>query len=422
MPVRINASSLLLALCISTAAADWPQWRGPTANGVAGKADIPLKWGPQENVRWKTELPGPGSSTPVISGGKIFLTCYSGYGVDAAQPGDPAKLKRHALCFNQADGKPLWSHAMDAPLPEQAFEGRYITTHGYASSSAVTDGQHVYFFLAKSGVFAFTFAGKEIWRANVGTNFHEWGAGASPVLYKDLLIINAAAESDALVALNKRTGETVWSAKGMPRAWNTPVLVDAGGGKPELVVSTNGRLRAFDPDTGVELWRCAGIQAAELCPSIVAHQGVIYVLGHPGGQAMAVRAGGRGDVSQTHVLWRLNKGSNVTSPVFHNGHLYWCSDSRGFAYCVKADTGEIVYEERLQPNPRAIYASPVLVKDRLYYVSRTGGTLVLAARPGFELLAHSPPLDESVFNGSPAVVEGRVYLRSDRFLYCLGGR
>lgn len=402
--------------------ADWPRFRGPTGQGIVTGSDAPLKWGPQENVLWRAELPGPGSSSPIVSGGKVFLTSYSSYGLDAKQPGDPAKLKRHALCFNRADGKLLWSHAVDAPLPEQPYGGPYITQHGYASSTPVTDGQRVFFFLAKSGVLAFTMEGKQVWQTNVGTNFHEWGAGASPVLYQNLLIVNAAFESDSLFALDKQTGKPVWSVRGMARAWNTPALVDTGKGTPELVVSINGRLRAFDPQTGAELWFCKGIAAAELCPSIVAHNGIVFVLGHPAGQAMAVRTGGRGDVSATHVLWRLNKGSNVTSPVYRDGHLYWCSDNRGFAYCVKAETGEIVYEERLQPNARQIYASPVLVGDRLYYLSRTAGTFVLAAKPEFKLLAHLPPLEPSSFSGSPAVVDGRIFLRSDRHLYCVGLR
>lgn len=413
-----------LGLCLASAApsADWPRFRGPSGDGIVTGSDAPLKWGPQENVVWKTELPGPGSSSPIVSRGKVFLTCYSGYGVTVAQAGDPAHLKRHALCFNQADGKLLWSHVANAPLPEQPYAGPYITQHGYASSTPVTDGKHVFFFLAKSGVFAFTMDGKKVWETNVGTNHHEWGAGASPILYQNLLIVNAAAESDSLLALDKQTGKTVWSVRGMARAWDTPALVDTGAARPELVVSIAGRLRAFDPVTGAELWRCQGINAAELCPSIVASKGILFVLGHPSGQAMAVRAGGRGDVTQTHVLWRLNKGSNVTSPVYHDGHLYWCSDNRGFAYCVKAETGEVKYEERLQPNPRQIYASPVLVGDRLYYVSRVAGTFVIAARPEFKLAAHIPPLEAASFSGSPAVVGGQMFLRSDRHLYCLGGR
>jgi outer membrane protein assembly factor BamB len=412
--------AFLLTLTLS--AADWPQFRGPTADGIGNDPKVPLDWATNKNVLWKAELPGPGSSSPIVSQGKIFLTCYSGYGVSDAQPGDPNNLKRHAVCLNRADGKILWSHVAPTPSPDQAYEGRYITQHGYASSTPVSDGRNVYFFLAKSGVFAFTHDGKKLWETTVGTNHHEWGVGTSPVLHQNLVLINASFEDDSLLALDKQTGKKVWGVRGFPRAWNTPVLVDVGTGQPELVVHMNGRVRALDPATGTELWRCEGIKAAELCPSIVAHKGVVYLLGHPAGQAMAVRAGGRGDVTSTNILWRLNKGSNVTSPLFHDGHLYFANDNRGFVYCVKADTGEVVYEQRLQPAAGGIYASPVKLGDRLYYVSRTAGTFVVAAKPGFQLLAHSPPLDASRFQGSPAVSDGQMFLRSERYLYCLGTR
>ncbi len=234
--------------------------------------------------------------------------------------------------------------------------------------------------------------------------------------------MNAGIESDSLVALEKQTGQKVWSVTRMPRAWDTPALATIGE-RTELIVSVQGKIRSFDPATGKELWFCKGINAAELCPSPVVHEGVVHVLGHPRGESMAVRAGGNGDVTDTHVLWRLIKGSNVGSPVFHDGHLYWVNDNKGIAYCVKAETGEVVYEERMTPRPDRIYASPVLVAGRIYYVSRNKGTYVVAAKPRYELLAHNVlNEDASPFTGSPAVVEGKVLLRSDRYLYCIGSK
>jgi outer membrane protein assembly factor BamB len=235
--------------------------------------------------------------------------------------------------------------------------------------------------------------------------------------------VNAAFESDSLIALDKRTGKTVWSVRGLPSSWNTPTLVKSAEGREELVVSVNGKLRAFAPKTGEELWFSQGIKAAELCPSIVAHNGVVYVIGHPGGQSMAVRAGGSGDVSQTHVLWEAKKGSNVGSPVILDGHLYFANDSRGVALCMKADTGEVVYEQPFSRTRDRWYASPVLAAGRLYYVSRTTGTVVLAAKPQFEVLATNVlDGDTSVFNGSPAMVDNQIFLRSDLCAYCLGAR
>ena len=416
---RITFFGLVL-IAGSALAADWPGFRGPTADGRVAERDLPLTWSTNQNLRWTRELPGPGSSSPIVSGGRVFITCWSGYGLDPKAPGDMSALKRHALCLDRRDGRVLWDHVVPAPTPDTAYVGPYLPQHGYASSSAASDGTNVFFVLGKSGVFAFAQDGKKLWERNVGTNHHDWGTGASPVLYKNLLIVNAAMESDTLFALRKDTGEVAWQVRGFARAWNTPVLVDAGGAEPELVIALNGRLRAFEPSTGRELWNRRSIAAAELCPSIVAHQGVIYLLGHPAGQSMAVRAGGRGDVTATHVVWQLNKGSNVSSPVYHEGHLYFAQDSRAQLYCVNAASGQVVWEQPLQPRPDKIYASPILADGRLYFVTRNRGTFVIAAQPEFKRLAHNPPLDPAAFNGSPAVSDGQIFLRSERALYCIG--
>ena len=260
----------------------------------------------------------------------------------------------------------------------------------------------------------------KVWETSVGDKPHDWGSGSSPTLYGDLLIVNAALESDTLQALDRRNGKVVWSVKGFPNSWGTPVITTIDG-RDELVVNASGKLRAFNPETGDELWFCDSIRAAELCPSVLAHEGVFYIIGHPGGEAMAVRGGGNGNVSSTHTLWRIKKGSNVGSPVWHQGHLYFVNDSRGMAYCLKAETGEVVYEEKISPGRDRWYASPVLSQGRIYFVGRTTGTVVLAAKPTFEVLATNVIADDtSVANASPAVGDDRIYLRSDRFAYCFG--
>src|SRR6187397_2217071 len=184
--------ALLLVVAAFTAqAADWPQFRGPTADGVTTDANLPLTWSEKENLVWRTELPGPGSSSPIISGDKVFLTSYSGYGLDVKEPGDITKLTRHAICLSKRDGKILWQHEIKTDLPNKPYTGTYITTHGYASSSPVTDGKGVYFFMANAGIHAFTVDGKKVWNASVGEQTHPWGVGSSPILYGDLLIVNA---------------------------------------------------------------------------------------------------------------------------------------------------------------------------------------------------------------------------------------
>lgn len=401
----------LLTVSLSASAADWPQFRGPTADGVTTDPNLPLTWSESENLVWRTALPGPGSSSPIVSGDKVFLTSYSGYGIDVKDPGDMAKLKRHAICLDKKTGEILWNHEITTELPNKPFTGTYITTHGYASSSAVTDGTDVFFFMANAGVFAFTVDGKKI-----------WGVGSSPILYGDLLIVNAALESNQLLALDRRTGKTVWSATGFPASWNTPTIVKVDG-HDELVVNSNGKLRAFDPKDGKELWYCKSIKAAELCPSIVVHEGVIFVIGHPGGQSQAVRAGGSGDVSATHIVWQTPKGSNVGSPVYKDGHLYFINDSRGIATCLDAATGAVVYEQPLSSRQRRDrwYSTPLLAGDKMYCVGRETGTYVIAAKPQFELLATNVIAnDDSISNASPAVSDGQIFLRSNKYAYCFG--
>lgn len=412
---------LILCCSLSAIADDWPQFRGPTADGVTADTSLPLTWGEKENLIWRTELPGPGSSSPIVSGDRVFLTSYSGYGIDIKDPGKLENLKRHALCLDKRTGKILWQHEITTDLPNTAYTGTYITQHGYASSSAVTDGKGVYFFMANAGVHAFTVDGKKVWDVSVGEKAHDWGVGSSPILYGDLLIVNAALESNQLLALDRKTGKTVWSATGFPASWNTPTIVKVDG-HDELVVNSSGKLRAFDPKDGTELWSCKSIRAAELCPSIVAHEGVIFIIGAPGGQAMAVKAGGKGDVSATHVLWQAPKGSNVGSPVYHNGHLYFINDARGMAVCLDAKTGAVVYEEPISRQKRdRWYSTPLLSGDRLYCVSRQSGTVVLAAKPAFEVLATNVfGNDDSVSNASPAVSDGKIFLRSNRYAYCIG--
>jgi outer membrane protein assembly factor BamB len=392
-------------------AADWPQFRGPDSRALADAKGLPAEWGPDRGVAWKAELPGPGGSSPVVVGDKVFLTCYSGYGLDKEDPGNLKDLKRHVLCLGRAGGKVLWSREIPAAQPEAKLQ-TYLDLHGYASSTPCSDGKALYAFLGKSGVFAFDLDGKQLWQTSVGTGTHGWGSATSPLLHRDLVIVNASVESRSLVALDKKTGKEKWRAKGVSQSWSSPVLVKAGG-RTELVVSGSKAVLGYDPDTGKELWH-ADVFDWYVCPTVVAHEGVVYALQNSA--CAAVKAGGRGDVTETHTLWQKSFGAVVSSPVYHDGHLYWAA---GQAYCVKADDGTVVYRERLKPNPGEIYASPVIADGKLYYVSRTAGTFVLEAGPKFKLLAHNT-LDDSVFNGSPAVSGSQLFLRSDRYLYCLG--
>ena len=417
----MNLSRFLFVVCTvcaastATLAADWPQFRGPGGLGVSTEKGLPTTWSDSENIVWKTELPGAGTSSPIFVGNRIFLSCYSGYNEPGQRGGDQSDLKREVVCLDRQSGKLIWAKEVPSKLPEQ---DRIRDDHGYASNTPVSDGKNVYVFFGKSGVFAFDLTGKQLWTADVGDGLHGWGSAASPVLFENLVIVNASVESDSIVALNKATGKEVWRARGINEAWNTPLLVPGAGGKNELIVSLPGKVQALDPKTGKVIWSCDSGNRTYMVPSVVAQGGVIYSIGGRPSSAVAVKAGGSGDVTDTHRQWTGQKGSIVSSPVYHNGHLYWAHESQGILYCADAKTGDIVYEERLN-RAGQFYASPVLADGKIYYLTRNGRTFVVAAQPDYKLLATNDLAVRDTFNASPVVADGRLFLRSDKHLYCI---
>lgn len=407
------ACGLMLAPSLSASAADWPQFRGVTGQGVGESSKLPTTWSATENVVWKAPLPGAGSSSPIVAGQRVFVTCYSGY-----EPGKSGKLedlKRHLLCFDRASGKQQWSVDVAAVLPEE----QKIRDHGYAGNTPAADSDKVYAFFGKSGVYAYTLTGKQVWKADVGSSTNGWGSAASPVVHGDLVLINASVESESFIALDKQTGAEKWRAKGIKESWNTPVLVKTSDGKTEAVLAIHGKVLGFDPADGKQLWSCNTDIGWYMVPSVVAAEGVVYCIGGRSGGALAVRAGGRGDVTQSHRLWTGKKGSNVSSPILHNGKLYWAHEGLGLLYCAEAQSGEILYEQRLQ-RAGQVYASPVLAGGALYYFTREGKAFVVAAKPTFEQLATNELEERGMFNGSPAVAGDQLFVRSDKYLYCLG--
>lgn len=422
----INLTFVLASIGIasSSIAGDWPRFRGPNGNAISDEKGLATTWSDTSNVAWKVGLAGPGSSSPIVSGDRVFVTCYSGYGVDRANPGDQANLKRHVVCVGLADGKVKWDRSVPAVLPEDRYSGQ-LTQHGYASSTPATDGERVFAFFGKSGVVAFDNTGKELWKTSVGTGsaIMGWGSGTSLVVYKDLVIVNANAESESVVALDKSSGKQVWKAEatGYTGSWSTPVLVPVGE-RQELAIFMQDEVWALDPDTGSLIWHCGGVRGAPTS-SLVSQDGVIYAAGGGprGAGAVAIRSGGRNDVSASHVVWKQNIGSYVPSPVTLGGHVYWVDD-RGQAYCLKADTGKQVYRERI-PGAGGVYASVVAADGKLLVVSRRSGTFILPAAPEFKVLAQNTlESDGTDFNASPAISQGRILLRSNRFLYCISAQ
>ena len=401
---------------VAKANLDWANFRGPTSMGLSQATGLPTQWSSQKGIVWKTELPGAGASSPIVFGDRVYLTSYTGYFVPGDDSGSLDQLKRHLLSIDLKSGKLLWDRSMAAQLPEE----EKIRDHGYAANSVAVDARRVYAFFGKTGVFAFDHSGQQLWKADVGSKTHGWGTSASPVLYKDLVFINASVESESLFALNRDTGKVVWQADGIREAWNTPVVVKSEAGREELVVATQGKVLAFSPADGELLWSCNTDIGWYMVPCVIAHEGIVYCLGGRSGTAsLAVRAGGSGDVTKTHRLWTSVKGSNVSSPVYQEGYLYWAHESREIAYCLNAKSGEVVYEKRLN-RAGQFYSSALLADGNLYYVSREGKTFVLAAKPEYDEIAVNDLNDGGVFNASPAVAGDRLLIRSDRYLYCLG--
>jgi outer membrane protein assembly factor BamB len=399
-----------------TSGGDWVQFRGPGGQGISDEKSLPVKWSSTENIAWQVDLPGPGASCPIVVKDRVYITSYTGYGL-AAAVGEQKDLHRHLLCFDRATGNPIWKKEFEPKLPEHQYQGEG-SYHGYAASTPASDGERLYVFFGKSGVFCFDLNGRELWHVSVGDGLNGWGSGCSPILHGNLLIINASIESGALVALDKMTGSEVWRQKDIRSAWNTPIIA-AGKDRTELIVSTEPRLMSFDPANGTPLWNADGVHRY-VCPSVVAHDGVVYAIGG-GHTSVAVRMGGSGDVSSTHTVWKHSKGSNVGSPVYLDGHLYWVHDENGTVCCQNAATGETVFQERLEPRPGRIWSSLVLADGKLYIVSQKDGTFVVAAKPKFELLAFNKfEGDDSRTNASPAVHNGQLLLRTDRRLYCIG--
>ena len=423
-PANQSDEGAVLVVSKSLVETDWPRFRGPNGSGISSGANIPVQWSDTNNLAWKADLPGPGSSSPIVVGERVFVTCYSGYGTGDDSE-DESNLKRHLVCLNRADGEIAWKIDIDAVTPENRYFS-YLMEHGYASQTPVSDGEAVFAFFGKSGVYAFDLDGKELWHTRVGTrsDSKRWGSAASPILFNDVVIVNASSESRAIWALDKKTGEEVWKApaESLDLSFNTPTLVELPGGGTELAVCVPGELWGLNPNTGTVNWYASVPMTGNVSPTVSAKDGIIYSTGgYRGKGSVAVKAGGHGDVTDTHVQWSIRESSYVASPLLHEGHLYWVDD-KGTALCIDTETGEVVYEEKLGLSGlrgRPVYASPVLVGDNLIVVTRTAGTVVLPAKPEYELLHTNKLNDESDFNATPAISGDELFLRSNEAIYCI---
>tara|TARA_R110002096_G_scaffold24760_18_gene78004 strand:- start:389 stop:1618 length:1230 start_codon:yes stop_codon:yes gene_type:complete len=399
--------ALSLLTLVPASAENWPQFRGPNGSGIAANAEaIPNEWSANENLAWKTELPGKGSSSPIIWGDRIFLTSYSGYGESQENPGDRGNLKRHLICLNKADGKILWETPHQAENQVSGY-ANFVAHHGYASHTPVTDGKAVYVFYAKEGALAYDFDGNLLWHfTGVGTDTGGFGSGGALALSEDLLIVNASSESKAIIALDKATGKEVWRKEGIVQCYNTPGLAD-----DVVLVNARDQFLGLDARTGAERWKLGGPDAY-VCNSPTVVDGIAYAIQGGRGPTVAISAEGK-------TLWSSKRAVTVPSPAIRNGLIF--IPERDIFTCLDASTGEEVYRERVSvPITDRTYASPLVIGDRILVVTRKDGAMIYAASRNFELLAHNKIVgDDSLWNASPAVSDGRLFLRSERAIYCI---
>jgi outer membrane protein assembly factor BamB len=409
--VKSALTALLTVMLTANAvsAADWTGFRGPNSSGVSSSKGVPTTWDDSKNLKWKLELPGKGYSSPIVVGDSVYVTCYS--------EGDVSELKRFLVRIHRVTGKVVWSKPFEPTSPEKDIP-RFAGRPGFASHTPVSDGTHIFAMFGNSGLHAFDLDGELLWTKEVGKEERSmFGSAASLVLHKDKVIVMAGAESESILAFNKKDGEQLWSADGgsLSRSYSTPVIATSADGRDELLVPVVGEIWSINPETGKLFWYSEARSDAATCPVIVTNNGVAYCLGGRSGGRTAIRLGGKGDVTDTHTEWKMTGGSYVPSPVIRGAHLYWVKDD-GFLTCIDLATGKEQNRIRLGGK---FYASITLIDDKLYAVSRFDGTHVLEATPELKKIAHNPAGDDSDHSASPAVSDGQLFIRSDKALYCI---
>ncbi len=387
------------------AAGDWPRFRGPTGCGITDEKGLPIQWGgaANENVLWKTPLAKSHNpwSSPVIVGDRLFLTAA---GME--------NREQHVLCFSKRDGKPLW----DTPVPPGPWTGAE-PKGGLGGPTPVTDGKHVWAVFGTAVVACLDMEGKIVWRKDLpGQNF-DVTVGASPILYEDTLlyIADQNKKTSSLIAYDKATGDVRWEQKrpDVVFAHSTPLLISVTG-RVQLIVSASVALQGIDPADGKMLWWCKGNGETA---SPVYGGSLVYMDSGRGGGGMAVDPAGQGDVTATHLKWKSDAAqSDLSSPVIVGGHVYRLSGHN--LVCMDLATGGEVYSRALAGASE--WASPIVTPEGRIYCATAGKSYVIQAGPDGKIVATSDLGDPN--HASPAVSEGRIYLRGMRFLYCIGAR
>ena len=389
-------------------AKNWPRWRGPSGQGWVKGNDYPDTWSDTEGPVWRVEVPGSGNSSPIVWGDRVFLTTsYEG------------GKRRSILCFDRSDGKLLWETFAPDAQPERAHP-----KNGNASSTPTTDGKRVYAYFGNHGLMAVDIAGNRVWHRSLGTFKAFHGTASSPLLYRDRLILvqdHGGESGSFIMALDKKTGREIWRTKRSARVgWGSPISVRVGD-HDEIIHSGQQQVQAYDPRTGKHLWTVQG-NTFEAVPTPAVGHGLVFCSSGRAGPTIAIRPGGSGDVTETHVAWKASKGSPfVPSSVLYDDYLYMVNDMVSIATCYEARTGKVMWQSRLGKAQREGFsASPVAMGGKIFFTNDTGETFVLKAGGEFDLL-HVNHLNEQVL-ASPALADGHWYFRTAKHLLAIGGR
>ena len=412
--VAMAVASLLLTSCCL--ADNWGHWRGSAGNGIALNADPPTEWSSTKNVKWKVELPGLGSGSPVIWDNQVFVTTAIPTGKGDRQL---PELDFRLLCFDRATGKLQWQQTAIVATPHQGTH----STNGFASGSPCTDGQHVYAPFGSRGLYCYTMDGKLVWKRNdfgrMDTR-NSFGEGSSPTLAGDKILLPWDHEGpSALYALDKFTGKTLWKTdRDEPTCWATPLVVSHGD-QQQVIMNGQTCARAYDLATGKELWRCAG-QTERPCASPVAMGDLVFIgSGHRGSFLGAFRLSGTGDIQGTNnVAWTISRDTpDIGSPLLSAGRLYFHKGKSGQLSCVDAATGRPHYMASRIPGLDSIYASPVAAGGHVYLTARNGTTVVIKDADQLEIVATNS-VDETV-DATHAPVDNQLFIRGERHLFCI---
>jgi outer membrane protein assembly factor BamB len=411
---------------------NWPHWRGPLANGSAPRGNPPIKWDEKTHVKWKTEIPGSGTSTPIVWGDRVFVLTAVDTGKQAAAgdlPKQDGTLKKMTkppttyhqfivVCLDRVTGQVRWKQIACEKVPHEGHHD----THNYAAGSPATDGKHLYVSFGSFGIYCYDLDGKLQWQRDLGRMETRlgWGEASTPALHRDTLMVNWDNEAKSfLTALDARTGQTRWKVnRDEVTTWATPLVVDYRG-QTQAIISATKRVRSYDLATGKVLWECGG-QTVNVIPSpVLFGERVICMSGYKGSTALSIPLDAQGDITDSEkVAWRFDRGTPyVPSPLLDGNRLYFTLRNEAVMTCLDALTGKALVDQKRLPGLSNLYSSPVAAAGRIYLADRNGTTLVFKANDQFEVLAVNR-LGEAI-DASPAIVGKQLFLRGEKYLWCL---